>query len=107
MTNEVLQFIKNFKFAHKEQLEHIFMSGNCYYFAVILKDKFNGQIYYLPNKNHFICKINNEYYDITGNASMNETPIEWNTFIHKYPKEYIKIKRNCIDFVTRNKQKGH
>lgn len=95
------QFIEKFKFKYNKELEYIFTSGNCYYFAIILKERFNGEIYYLPIANHFVCKINNNYYDITGIASMNESPIRWESYKNIDNKNYNIISRDCITFETR------
>lgn len=94
-------FIKKFKFAHKKELEHIFTSGNCYYFAVILKDRFGGEIYYLPIANHFVCKIKNKFYDILGEAGFTEKPYLWANYKSQDEKSYIATLRNCILFSTR------
>lgn len=95
-------FIDNFKFKYSKQLIEVFTTGNCYYFAVILKERFNGEIFYLPIANHFICKIdNNNYYDITGKAVMNEKPIKWSEYKNVDAKNYKRIMRDCITFETR------
>jgi hypothetical protein len=99
--NEILEFIKKFKFKYSKELVEVFTSGNCYYFAVILKDRFNGEIYYLPIENHFVCKIDKDYYDITGFAPMNESPIKWTTYKNEDEKHYNRIVRDCINFDTR------
>ena len=39
--NEVLKFIDKFKFIHKKEIEEVFTTGNCYYFALILKERFD------------------------------------------------------------------
>lgn len=101
MQNQVLNFIKKFKFKYDKQIEYVFMSGNCYYFAIILKERFQGEIYYLPIFNHFVCKIDNNYYDITGIACMNETPIKWSTFKQTNRHNAQQIIRDCIEFTTR------
>lgn len=97
----ILDFINKFKFAYKKELEYIFTNGNCYYFALILKEHFNGDIYYLPIANHFVCKIDKDYYDITGYAKMNEHPYKWSTYKQIDNKQYNKINRDCIDFIHR------
>lgn len=101
MKDQVLDFINKFKFKHARQLEQVFTSGNCYYFAVILRDRFNGQIYYLPSANHFVCKVNNNYYDIEGEAHMNEQPFQWLKYRILYPTLSEKIIRDCISFESR------
>ena len=45
-----------------------FTKGCCYWFAHILKERFNGQIIYEPVINHFACMIDNVPYDILGNC---------------------------------------
>lgn len=101
MKEKVLEFIKKFKFKHVKEVESLFLYGNCYYFAVILKERFNGEIYYLPINNHFICKIDKEYYDITGLASINEHPYKWKDFKYFDELLYKRIVRDCINFDTR------
>lgn len=103
--NDVELFIDRFKFSKessvRKSLEYAFTSGNCYYFALILKERFGGQIYYLPIANHFICKIENEYYDITGKASMNESPILWTEYMTYDKIASSRIIRDCINFESR------
>lgn len=99
--DKVVDFINKFKFIHKKELEDTFTSGNCYYFALILKDHFDGEIYYLPIENHFICKVESNYYDITGIASMNEKPYKWSEYKNLDSRHYNRIVRDCIDFKTR------
>lgn len=99
--NRIETFIDKFKFIYKQELEYVFTSGNCYYFAVILKEHFNGEIYYLPIENHFICKIDKEYYDITGKAKFNEKPYKWSELETYDNLLYRRIIRDCINFDTR------
>jgi len=98
--NRIEDFIKKFKFKYGKELEEVFTTGNCYYFALILKDRFAGDICYLPVENHFICKIANSYYDITGQIEPKEHPVKWTDF-----KEDMtwrrRIIRDCINFDTR------
>lgn len=57
MNNTILQFIQRFPDAN-------WLNGNCYYFSIILKDRFpTGQIYYDTFKSHFIFKLNDTFYD--------------------------------------------
>ena len=103
MKNIVLEFIKKFKFTSIKELEYVFTNGNCYYFAIILKERFNGDIYYLPIENHFICKIDKDYYDITGIAKMNEHPYKWSELENIDSSLYKRIVRDCVEFTTRGK----
>ena len=99
---EIEQWIKKFKFIYSDELEYVFTRGNCYYFAVILREHFGGEIYYLPIENHFIGKINENFYDITGKVIPEEEPVCWATFKDIDELEYNRIIRDCIDFKTRN-----
>lgn len=65
MQDEVLEFI-NRRFNNPEVIKS-FTNGNCYYFAVILKARFNkGLIMYNEIDNHFGYLLDNKIYDITG-----------------------------------------
>lgn len=46
-----------------------FTNGCCYWFAAILKERFNGQIVYEPSIKHFACMIDDIPYDILGNCN--------------------------------------
>ena len=99
--NDILDFIQKFKFSYQTELEYIFTTGNCYYFALILQNRFNGDIYYLLNANHFVCKINNDFYDITGKVGFNEKPYKWLELSSLDKKLYDKIYRDCVTFESR------
>ncbi len=94
--NEVEQFIDNFKSDYKEEIELVFTEGNCYYFAVILRERFNGTIYYLPIDNHFVCKIDADFYDITGKLTLSESPVNWEDLEQQDAAHYKRIVRDCI-----------
>lgn len=63
--DEVLEFIKRrFKNDCK------WLDGNCYYFSLILHDRFkSGDILYDVLDGHFLYKYNNKYYDWSGEVS--------------------------------------
>ena len=78
--NLILDFISNFSTAADK-----FTNGWCYYFAVILCDRFyqdNPEIYYDPIANHFVTRINNVYYD--ANVDIKEFKIENGELIITY-----------------------
>lgn len=99
---EILSFIKNFKFIEEKTIERLFTNGNCYYFAIILKERFSsGLIYYFPISNHFTWKYNGKYYDICGEYGTNEKSYEWEDFKLSNPTLAKSIERDCIYFETR------
>ena len=57
-----------------EVIIDIFMNGYCYYFAVILYNRFSDipdkEIMYEPVEGHFVIRIYSEYYDIRGNVTV-------------------------------------
>lgn len=66
-------------------------TGNCYYFALILKDRFpQGIIYYDVIACHFCVKIDGLYYDWEG-VYTPYIPIEWDKF-----DEYDSIQKQVI-----------
>lgn len=93
---EVLYFINQFKSLHRLEIEDTFLNGYCYWFAYILKERFQGEIYYLPIQNHYITKINDLYYDITGNIKLNEKPYNWNEYKFLDELETQRLYHDCI-----------
>lgn len=95
------EFIHEFnQFELLEVLENTFTNGFCYYFAVILKEKFpRGEIIYLPVQNHFVFSYGTQYlYDIRGNVTdlyFNSQLEIWNNYNDLPHKQ--RIKRDCIE----------
>ena len=90
MNNEVLEFIKR-----RFKNDCNWISGNCYYFAIILKERFpNAIIIYDVIDGHFITNIDNHYYDWTGEIKLNSnnTYIEWD----KMDKYDLNVKQRII-----------
>lgn len=69
-------------------------TGNCYYFALILHDRFpESKIIYDPIEGHFMILYNNKAYDYLGS--------------HKVPKEYYfldDLKENDIKYYNKLKR---
>lgn len=66
----VLFFINDFKkFNNNSVLEDTFTRGYCYYFALILRERFDGTILYDRGEGHFVTKIGNYLYDINGDVT--------------------------------------
>lgn len=58
---EVLDFIHR-----RFPIDCNWTNGNCYYFAIILKSRFGGDIYYDTVVGHFYIRICNTNYDFRG-----------------------------------------
>lgn len=72
--------------------------GNCYYFAVILKDRFDGKIYYDVIEGHFVTKIKDIYFDYNGIVDLkNRKLIEWEKFDEYDSLQKERIIRDCIE----------
>lgn len=88
--NEVIDFINNFKKLNLVQIEESFLYGNCYWFARILVDRFTFYDYWKTHSasimynfidNHFFAKIDNRYYDISGEIFPKEGEFDyWNIY---------------------------
>lgn len=94
--NNVLKFINGFKERHPLEIEDVFSNGYCYWFAEILHQRFNGKIFYLPIQNHFIVKIKDKYFDITGEVIPQEEPYNWEFYPSFDYLDYQRIVRDCI-----------
>ena len=68
--NEVESFITDFKKYNPKALEDTFYLGYCYWFAKILADRFQGEIWFNPDIVHFAtyieCDNKSMLYDIFG-----------------------------------------
>lgn len=72
-------------------------SGNCYYFAIVLADRFRGDIYYDVINGHFVCKVGESYYDFLGkNTDKDAIYIRWNDFPSYDQLQYERIIADCI-----------
>jgi len=72
------------------------LNGNCYYFAVILKERFpGGRIMYDPIDGHFLYEIEDEFFDWNGLAiDVSERVFDFESMDdEKYKNHLI---RDCI-----------
>lgn len=92
MNNEVLEFI-NKRFKNVSD----WINGNCYYFAIILKDRFpEGQIYYDVINGHFVFEYNDKFYDHAGVVNSYNCLVKWNEFDMYDSLQKERIIRDCI-----------
>lgn len=93
MENKVLEFI-NKRFLK----DNNWLKGNCYYFALILKDRFNGTILYDVIDGHFVTLINNIKYDWTGIISEygKHYYVEWDKFDDYDSNQKQSIINGCL-----------
>lgn len=96
MDETVLAFINKFKEIHGKELEEVFSDGWCYYFAIILKTRFTGRIYYLPVENHFVCKIGELFYDVNGIVIPEEEAYPWDEYKYEDMLHAQRIIRDCV-----------
>lgn len=91
--NEVLEFIQR-RFKNNCN----WVDGNCYYFAIILKDRFpEGKIFYDICAGHFTFHYENQFYDWTGIYECKEDYIiPWDVFHIYDATQKQKIIRDCI-----------
>lgn len=90
-------FIVNFKSGFDEKyLEDVFMNGNCYHFALILKEMYNGEIIYDPHESHFVTKVDDSYYDIRGKIHPPMDDYPWESMEDIDHKEYALVEQDCV-----------
>ena len=90
--NMVLEFINK-----RFQTDCNWTSGNCYFFALILADRFNGDIYYDVINGHFITKVADTFYDWNGIVKSDKRNyVLWNNMEQYDPLVKQRIIRDCI-----------
>ena len=93
MQNDVLEFI-NRRFKN----DCNWVDGNCYFFTVILKARFqDGEIFYDVINGHFVFQYQNKFYDWTGLYHPNDTVlVSWDEFDQYDVLRKEIIIRDCI-----------
>lgn len=72
-------------------------TGNCYYFSIILKNRFpEGKIYYDVIDGHFIFWYQDCFYDWNGFIKPSNCLIEWDKFDEYDSLRKERIVRDCI-----------
>ena len=90
--DEVLEFIER---RFKKDCDWI--NGNCYYFAVILQERFpGGIIYYDVIDGHFLYFYNENYYDWVGIVKPTGVLIDWDRFGEYDSLQKKVIIRDCV-----------
>ena len=92
MQDKVLEFIER-----RFPVDCNWTTGNCYYFALILSKRFNGDIYYDGINSHFVSLIDDTFYDYNGAYEYNESLIYSEELLQKDPAHYIRLIRDCMD----------
>lgn len=93
----ILDFIKGFKKGHQlSVIEDMFANSKCFHFAVVLKNVFGGDIIYDVDLNHFVLKVNNKYYDITGEIEKPFNSYLWEDMEDIDPLEYELVYDSCV-----------
>ena len=91
--NKVINFIQN-----RFPTDCKWLNGNCYYFSLILKDRFKeGIIFYDVIDGHFVTEINGIKYDWSGivNENGKHIYIEWDKFDNYDSLLKERIIRDC------------
>lgn len=92
MNDKVLDFIRRrFKSDCK------WLDGNCYYFSIILKDRFpEGKIFYDVIDGHFVFFYQGEFYDWNGIVYSNNFMVNWDDFDKYDSLLKQRIIRDCV-----------
>lgn len=94
MQDEVLEFINR-----RFKKDCNWLNGNCYYFAVILKDRFpEGRIWFDVIWKHFFFEYNGKYYDFSGELviSSEACHILWDEMDAYDRLDKERVIRDCI-----------
>lgn len=77
------------------------LSGNCYWMAVILRERFGGEILYDTARGHFLTEIDGKLYDASGLSEavaddIGTTIIPWDKFSGYDKEQQSRIIRDCV-----------
>lgn len=74
-------------------------TGNCYWAATLLKNRFGGELYYDVVVGHFVVGFDDgKFYDFGGEyiPAESKNMVAWGKFEDYDPLRYERIKRDCI-----------
>lgn len=99
IAQEVLEFIKR-----RFKIDCNWKTGNCYYFAIILAERFKNYdpvLYYDTVDGHFITKINGIFYDWSGALAFSDEYVskyimKWSDLCEEDPIWSGRIVRDVI-----------
>lgn len=91
MTDKIMEFIHR-----RFPTDQNWLTGNCYFFALILQNVFGGEIYYDVTRGHFMTEIDGDLYDWSGLVNEPVTIISWSTFDKYDPLVMERVIRDCI-----------
>ena len=98
--SEIEKFISDFKqYEHSFVLYNTFVYGYCYYFAVVLKARFEQAEIMYHHTNHYMVKIDGKLYDITGDCTeqYNDGMLcRWDDLKIEDDLLYNRLVRDCI-----------
>lgn len=94
--SEVVEFILR---RFPNDVESRWLTGNCYYFAVILKSRFGGTILYDVVDGHFVTEIEGVKYDWSGIVTDddNHRYVPWDDFEKYDPQRRQRVVEGCIN----------
>ena len=102
---DIIDFINTFKQTDKQNLEYIFTNGNCYFFALILKELFTGShIVFSQSESHFLVMYDNHLYDILGDRTKEISIYDlyaWEDMKTIDNAYYNRLLRDCVYLKTR------
>lgn len=87
------RFIDGIK--NKETVK-VFLEEYCYWFAVILKERFGGEIMFSPEQNHFCCRVDGKLWNISGQVEDNGNWQEWWLYQMNEPLDAERVRKICI-----------
>jgi len=95
--NDVLDFISHFSDG-----KDMFLHGQCYYFMLILADRFHEQYICIPCynevRNHFALLIDGTLYDASGAIDPDDdfSWVMWKKYVKREPLGAKRVWRDCV-----------
>lgn len=91
----IINFIRHFQYPDTID---VFTRDMCYWFAAILRDRFGGEIFYTQASGHFVCRIAERLYDVTGDVTelYEGKLISWDAIYEYDDLLYERLMRDCV-----------
>lgn len=91
LSEEILDFV-----VRRFPIDCHWLDGNCYWFAVILAERFNLDIYYNPIDGHFMAGNKDYVWDFLGHPFLNNNYLLLDDIKKNDESWYVRLERDCM-----------
>ena len=94
--SKVLSFIEQITIKYPKEIKDVFSNGYCFWFAIILRERFHGEIWFNSSLVHFATCIEDRLFDVNGMIDDTYGWMPWTEFQERNHYEAQQVIRTVI-----------